>query len=263
MNFLLIGDIFAKPGRKFLEENLAKIQKQYQVDFTIANGENITHGNHISKNHFLFLKSLNVDVVTSGNHIFDHKSTLEFINQYPTLLRPLNMYHNLPGKGYVVVTKNNKKILVTNIIGKAFMPHANNFYRPFTKLLKQFKNQKIDIHIVDFHGEATAEKKAFAYNFDGQVTCVFGTHTHVQTADNQILAGGSAYITDLGMTGSYHSIIGANPKEVIYKEKTNLRTRFVPSNKKAQFNACLLQVDEITNKAVALTRIYLVPKENV
>jgi len=262
MNILIIGDVFGKPGRDFLSAHLRAIQNKYDIDFTIANGENISNGNHVSKKDFLFLKSLNIDVVTSGNHIFQKKETLEFINEYPTLLRPLNMYSNLPGKGYIVVNKKNKNILIVNLMGKVFMPHVNNFYEPFKKLLKQFKNLKIDISIVDFHGEATAEKRAFASCYDGKLTCVFGTHTHVQTADNQILEKGSAFISDVGMTGSYNSIIGADFKAVIYKEKTNLRAHFKPSKNKAQFNACVLNVDDKTNKAISLERIYIVPIKN-
>ncbi len=254
MTFLMIGDIYGKIGRNALIKNISKLVKKYKIDVIIANGENITHGSSISEEHYNFLKKLNIDVITTGNHIFYKDLAIKYISKKNDLLRPLNMNSYVPGKGTFSFKKNNKKITVTNIMGKTFMDHVNNPYESFEKILSKLKT---DIHIVDFHGETTSEKKAFALEYDGKITCLFGTHTHVQTSDNRLLPKGTAFITDVGMTGSYNSILGSNPKEVILRDKTGLRSRFQPSiDKIMQFCGIVLFVDDNTNKATNLIRIF-------
>ncbi|AHI53164.1 TIGR00282 family metallophosphoesterase [Spiroplasma culicicola] len=250
MNILVIGDIYSKPGRDVLEKELKNIVVEHNIDFIIANGENISHGKGINKNHYDFLKALNVDVITTGNHVFKVKETIEFIGQTSDLLRPMNLNSYLPGKGTILVEKNNVKIRVTNLMGKTFMEHVNNPYEVMDQLLEKDNS---DIHIVDFHAEASAEKMAFAYNYDGQISALVGTHTHVPTADETILSKGTAYITDIGMSGAQNSIIGANPDEVIHKEKTGLPTKFKPSENSGILRA--VKIEFKNNKAIKIERI--------
>ncbi|QHX36899.1 TIGR00282 family metallophosphoesterase [Spiroplasma sp. BIUS-1] len=244
MNFLIIGDIYSKSGRDVIEKNLDKVVKENNIDFIIANGENISHGKGINKNHYDFLKNKGVNVITSGNHIFKVKETFEFIEQVDDLLRPANMNSYNIGLGTNVYNFKDKKIRVTNLMGKSFMEHVNNPYEVMDKIME---NDNSDIHIVDFHAEASAEKLAFAWNYDGKITALVGTHTHVQTADERILPKGTAFITDLGMTGPINSIIGANPDEVIFKEKTGLPTKFKPSENPGILCAVVVCLDNENN----------------
>lgn len=256
MRILMIGDIYGSVGRKQIELRLEALIKEEAIDFIVANGENISHGKSILKHHFQFLKQHNIDVVTSGNHIFDQRSVLEYIDQEPTLLRPYNMRSYLPGNGYCIVKKNNKKVCILNLMGCTFMTTGvNSAYEAMDHFLSL--NLKYDLLLIDFHAEATAEKIAFAWNYDGIISGFVGTHTHVQTADEHILPKGTAFITDLGMTGPINSIIGGNPEEIILKEKTGLLTRFEPAKGSGQFCGVIIEFDDNTNKTVQIERIFL------
>lgn len=255
MKILMFGDVYGEVGRKSLKKNLAHLIKDNQIDFVVVNGENATHGKSIIEKHFQEFKALGVDVVTSGNHIFKQKSVLEYIKKEPTLLRPLNMTSYLPGKGYCVIEKKHKKICVLNLMGTSFMDHVNSPYEAMDHFLKQ--KISYDILLVDFHAEASAEKMAFAWNYDGVITGFVGTHTHVQTADARLLPKGTAYITDLGMTGPYNSIIGANPEQVIYKEKTGLPSRFEPATGPAQICGVIIEIDDKTNQAIKINNFFI------
>ncbi|APE74080.1 TIGR00282 family metallophosphoesterase [Spiroplasma citri] len=259
MNIVMIGDIYAQAGRIAINKYLPQIIKKYKIDLIIANGENTTHGKSLSKHHYNELKELGINIITSGNHIFRNPEVLNYIEEVNDLLKPANMNSFTPGKGTVVVKINNKKIRVTNLMGRSFMDPVDNPYTIFEEIIN---NDNSDLHFVDFHAEASAEKLAFAWNYDGIITGFFGTHTHVQTADNRILPKGTAYITDVGMCGSYNSIIGANPEEIIIKEKTGLPVRFEPAteNDKLIFSAVWLQVDDKTNQAVKIERILIRPE---
>lgn len=271
MKFLIIGDIYSAVGREMVKKWIPEI-KEYlakdnqTLDFIIANGENITHGKSISLQHYKELKKLGVDVITSGNHIFAPTTNIiNYIDNHKDLLRPLNYNPYQPGYGTILVTKNKKKIRVTNLIGRTFMDKADNPYFALENILKLEeieKKESSDIHIVDFHAEATAEKMALAWYFDGEITAIVGTHTHVQTADNRLLPKNTAYISDIGMTGVYDSIIGAKPDEVIYREKTSLPAKFQPATGEGQFCAVLLTIDDKTNKALKLARIFITPNNN-
>ncbi|WP_338970359.1 TIGR00282 family metallophosphoesterase [Spiroplasma endosymbiont of Labia minor] len=251
MKILMIGDIFGKPGREIINQELANIKSMHEIDFIIANGENATHGKSISKKHYLELKKAGVDVVTSGNHIFKLKEVEQYIKEETDLLRPNNMSKNLPGQGFVLKKMNSKTILTINLMGRSFMDLCDS---PYDSLDEILKNNKADIILVDFHAEATAEKKAFAYNYDGQITALVGTHTHVQTADEQILPQGTFYITDLGMTGNLDSVIGVSPDEVIIKEKTGLPVKFVPLNGEPTLCGVILTIND-KNKVIKFERI--------
>lgn len=254
MKILFIGDVFGKVGRNLLIKYLPQLQKKHNIDFTIVNGENITHGKSINRAHYEFLKNLKIDVITSGNHIFGNKDVVNYINEPNCiLLKPLNLNPFTPGKGTVVKECKSLKIRVTNLIGRVFMAPADNQYHIFDELIKQ---DGADIHFVDFHAEATAEKIAFAWNYDGRVTCVVGTHTHVQTSDNRLLPKGTAFITDVGMTGVWDSIIGLDPANVIYKQKTNLPASFIPAQiGRTIFNGVIVTIDDKTTQATSITRI--------
>lgn len=270
MKFLIIGDIYSQDGRKMVQEWVPRIKNYLQeqnenLDFIIANGENATHGKSISLAHYHELKKLGVDVITSGNHIFaPTTNAINYIKDHKDLLRPLNYNPYHPGNGTILVTtKNKKKVRVTNLIGRTFMDKSDNPYFALENLLKLEANNKkedSDIHIIDFHAEATAEKLALAWYFDGKITALVGTHTHVQTADNRLLPKKTAYISDIGMTGVYNSIIGANPEEVIYREKTLLPAKFQPATGAGQFCAVLLTIDDKTNLALKLERIFITPE---
>lgn len=270
MKFLIIGDIYSQDGRKMVREWIPKIKNYLQeqnenLDFIIANGENATHGKSISLSHYQELKKLGIDVITSGNHIFaPTTNVVNYIKDHKDLLRPLNYNPYHPGNGTILVTtKNKKKIRVTNLIGRTFMDKSDNPYFALENLLKleaDNKKESSDIHIIDFHAEATAEKLALAWYFDGKITALVGTHTHVQTADNRLLPKKTAYISDIGMTGVYNSIIGANPEEVIYREKTLLPAKFQPAIGAGQFCAVLLTTDDKNNNALKLERIFITPE---
>ncbi|AVN58847.1 TIGR00282 family metallophosphoesterase [Mesoplasma florum] len=252
MKVLMIGDVFAKPGRDVFKQNIEKLINDNQIDFVVVNGENTTHGKSISKEHYNFYKENHVDVITSGNHIFKNPEVLDYIQNTPDLLKPMNMYKT-PGSGYVVIEKNNKKICVLNLMGNNFMDPSNSVY----ETMEDFLGLKIayDILLVDFHAETTAEKIAFALNYDGIITGFVGTHTHVQTADERILPNGTAFITDLGMSGVIDSVIGIEASDAIYKQKTGLVKRFQPAKGKAKLNGVIIEIDEKSNKATNIKRI--------
>ncbi len=215
MKILAIGDIFGKIGRRMIKDYLPEIKKKHQIDLVIANVENATHGKGISIEHYHKLKEYGIDVMTSGNHIFHQKGTLALITKVSDLLRPLNSNPYHPGQGSVLINLKGKKIRVTNLIGQTFMPAADNPYFALEQLLK---NKDCDIHLLDFHAEATAEKNIFGYYFSGKITAFLGTHTHVQTADNRNI-GETFFITDIGMTGPSEGIIGAEPAGIIQRSK--------------------------------------------
>ncbi|MCL8211491.1 2',3'-cyclic-nucleotide 2'-phosphodiesterase [Mesoplasma sp. JKS002658] len=261
MKVLMLGDVYGSEGRLILQQELPSLITDQKIDFVVANGENVTHGKSITFKHFQALKSFGVDVITSGNHIFKNKAVLDYIASTPDLLKPLNMSSYTPGSGYVIVKKNDKKICVLNLMGTSFMDKANNPYEAMDAFLAQ--KLVYDLLLVDFHAEASAEKAAFAWNYDGQVTAVVGTHTHVQTADERLLPKGSAFITDLGMCGATDSIIGADPKNVIIKEKTGLPVVFEPATSiHQQLCGVIIEINDQTNQAMEIKRIFLKKTKN-
>lgn len=253
IRILAIGDIFGKVGRMIIEKHLNNLKEENEIDLVIANVENVTHGKGVSYKHYKMLNDLGINVMTSGNHIFALPETREYIKQTIKLLRPLNSNPYHPGKGSLLLNLKNKKIRITNLIGQTFMPLAENPYFALENLLK---NDDCDIHLLDFHAEATAEKNAFAYYFDGKITALWGTHTHVQTADEKILAKGTAFISDVGMTGPAEGIIGAQPAGIIQRVKYGYASPMKPLyQEKGQFNGLILEIDEKTNKVTFLKRV--------
>ncbi len=247
MNILLIGDIYSETGRNVLESNLQRIKEQYKVNFIIANGENIAHGNGITERYYHFLLDNKINVVTLGNHAFGNQDIFNFIDDAKVLIRPLNFPNNNPGKGYVTLKYNDITITVFQVMGRTF---SNNVLDcPFAATEKLLKEVKSDLYICDFHGEATSEKIAYGLHFDGLVNIICGTHTHVQTNDAHILPKGSMYMTDLGMTGALDGVIGVEPSLIIKKFLTGMSVRHDPMNTgKTQFCGLVVDIDEHTKK---------------
>ncbi len=256
MKILAIGDIVAKPGRRILQTHLATLQQQHQVDFTVVNVENAAGGSGLTKGVFKELSALDIDVMTSGNHIFHKKEILEFIDDEPTLLRPHNFPKGALGSGVVTVNATNGvKVTVINLMGQVFMtPILNCPFEAMTALLQQHSLDD-GVVLLDFHAETTSEKIAMGWFVDGKASAQWGTHTHVQTADERVLPDGTAYITDLGMTGAYNSVIGVNSDIIVESYVTKQRGRFDPATGPAALCGVLIDVDESTSKARSISRI--------
>ena len=258
MNILFIGDVVGKPGRQAVQYFLENNQDDY--DFVIANLENASHGKGLNRNHFLQMMEAGVDVVTLGNHYYAKKEIETYIDDYDNCLRPHNLHSSLFGTGSNVFSYNGLNIRVTNLIGRVYMSEGAN--NPFDALNEIVNNDNSDIHIVDFHAEATGEKQALAWAFDGKITALFGTHTHVQTNDLRKLKQGTVYISDVGMCGPYNGILGSSREAVIKKTWTNIPTIFeVQEDDEIVFSAVELIVDETSKKVIDFKKIYLIIPE--
>lgn len=254
MRILTVGDIVGEVGVKKLREVLPNLRKNENIDFIIANGENSAEGMGITSNIFKELLALGANVVTMGNHTWGKKDIFSFIN-HKQLLVPANYYEDVPGNRHGIYECNGKKIGVINLIGRIDMNILSN--NPFTvadKIINEIK-EKTDIIIIDFHAEATAEKIALGYYLDGKVNIIIGTHTHVQTADEKILKNGTAYITDIGMTGPKDSVIGMSKDASIKRFLTSLPERYKVADGDAMFNGCIFEIDDNSNKVVNIKRI--------
>ena len=254
MRVLAVGDIVGKAGLNKLKELLPKIISENNIDFVIVNGENAADGMGITEKMYREMLALNVDVVTMGNHTWGKKEIFNFIDD-KQIIRPANYPNNNPGKGYRIFECNNKKIAVINLIGRVTMGVlSENPFLVAKDIVNEIKNN-VDIIIIDFHAEATAEKIALARYLDGEITIIFGTHTHVQTADETILEKGTGYITDIGMTGPKKSVIGMDVEASIKRFETSLPEKYKIAEGKAKFNSCMFEIDDITNKVKSITRI--------
>ena len=257
MNILIIGDIVGTSGVKKVKEVLPKLIKEQKIDFVIANGENSADGMGITAKIFKDLMLAGVNVITMGNHTWGKKDIFNIIDN-KNLLRPANYPEEVVGKGYEIYECNNKKIAVINLIGRVDMNVlSENPFIVVDKIVNDIKN-KTDAIIVDFHAEATAEKIAMGYFLDGKVTCLYGTHTHVATADEEILENGTAYITDIGMTGPKKSIIGMNVEASIKRFLTSLPERYkVSEDANVILNGCILNLNSETCRPEKIVRIKL------
>ncbi|SNZ09654.1 hypothetical protein SAMN06265182_1598 [Persephonella hydrogeniphila] len=241
MRFLCIGDIIGRTGRNALKAFLPDVKEKYRPDFIILNGENAAGGFGITKKVYDEILSLGIDVVTSGNHIFDKKEISQFIDQEERLLRPANYPPQALGRGYGIYEKNGEKIAVINLMGRAFMGIPLDCpFRKFDEIYEKIKDA-VDYIIVDFHAEATSEKTAFGFYTDGRADIVFGTHSHVATADEMILPKGTAYITDVGLTGPKYSVIGMKIEEPIQKFLTGMPVKYEVAKGKMIFQAILVE----------------------
>lgn len=252
MVILAIGDVVGVPGSEYLRRRLPTIKKQYGVDFCIANGENSAAGNGITPDSADYLFSCGVDLITTGNHVYRRREIYERLDSCHDIIRPANYYAGNPGKGVAVADMGSVKIGVINLAGNAFMDGDN----PFTAVdgcLDEISDCRIKL--VDFHAEATGEKRALGFYLDGRVSAVFGTHTHVQTADEQILPDGTGYITDLGMVGTVQSVLGVAPQNIITKLKTGMPTRFENHSGECMLCGCIFDIDKQSGKTVDIQRI--------
>jgi metallophosphoesterase (TIGR00282 family) len=234
-----------------VQDILPGLRSEYGIDLVIANVENVAHGIGTTTRLADELLEQGIDVMTSGNHIWAHKEIIPYLENDKPIMRPLNYPQGVPGKGYVI--KDN--VAVINLIGRTFMSSYDCPFRAAEKLLGELGNVP-KIKIIDFHAEATSEKVALGRYFDGRVSAVLGTHTHVGTIDARILSGGTAYVTDIGMTGPLESVIGDNTDEVIQRFLTGIPNRLVVASGPVIFTAMLLDIDETTGKAKSIERIY-------
>ena len=256
MKILAIGDLVGECGVKKTKELINKIKQENNIDFIIANAENSADGMGITEKIFKELLSMGINVVTMGNHTWGKKDIFKFID-HKQLLVPANYSKGVPGNRYGIYECNGKKIAVINLIGRAQLNVLSD--NPFTtveNIISKIKD-KVDIIIIDFHAEATAEKIAMGYFLDGKVTAVFGTHTHVQTADEKILEGGTGYITDIGMTGPKKSVIGMSLEASIKRFLTSLPERYKIAEGEAIFNGCIFEIDDEKCRTTKITRINL------
>ncbi len=255
---LFIGDIVGQKGRQAVSFHLSALRRKYNIDFVIANAENATHGKGLIRHHYESLLDAGVDCLTLGNH-YDAKSEIRaYLDGALSLVRPANLAKEYPGVGTTVFKDDRFSIRITNLLGTAFM--TETVANPFDALKNIIEHEeKADIHIVDFHAEATGEKYALAHAFDGQVTAVIGTHTHVQTRDARIFKDGTGYISDVGMTGPYHGILGVSAAPIIAKLWHEEKAIFTLDNDpETLLSAVVLTVDEMTGRTIDIVPIYLV-----
>ena len=255
MRILAVGDIIGESGVKKLKEILPKMKKEEKIDFVITNGENSAGGMGITERNFKDILDAGTNVITMGNHTWGKKDIFKFIDE-PQLLRPANYPKGVVGKGMGIYECKGKKIAVMNFIGRVDVSILSE--NPFIiakEMIDEIKNQ-VDIIIIDFHAEATAEKIAMGRYLDGKITVLYGTHTHVQTADEQIFEGGTAYITDIGMTGPKNSVIGMDIKASIKRFETTLPEKYKLAEGDCIFNGVIFDIDDTTNKVTGIKRIY-------
>lgn len=256
INILFIGDIIGKPGRSAVKSLIGSLIAEYKPEFIIANGENAAHGMGIAPAVADFIFNLGVDVITTGNHIWDQKSIIPYINNQFRLLRPANYPPLSPGKGYGIFdSKFNRKIAVINLEGRVFMKGFSE--SPFTvakDIIKEVYNE-VDAVVIDFHAEATSEKEALALYLDGEISALLGTHTHVQTNDDMILPKGTAYITDVGMVGSKYSVLGTNKDIAIKRYLTGMPEKFIPEANDIVLNAVSITVEKKTKLSKNIQKI--------
>lgn len=252
MKILAVGDLVGENGVKKLKDNLKNIVEAEKIDFIIVNAENSAGGMGISTKIYNELCQMNVDVITMGNHTWGKKDIFSFIDN-KNIIRPANYSRGVPGKGYTIIEKDGKKICVINAIGRTDMGILSE--NPFTTIDDILKEVDADIIILDFHAEATAEKIAMGYYFDGRVTAIFGTHTHVQTADETILPNGTGYITDIGMTGPKDGVIGMNKEASLKRFITSLPERYRLADGECKLNAVVIDIDDEKNRTKKIYRI--------
>jgi metallophosphoesterase (TIGR00282 family) len=257
LKILFIGDIVGRPGRQATKALLPRVVERYKIDFVVANGENAAGGFGITADSAGELFSMGVHVITSGNHIWDKKEVLSYIEREDRLIRPFNYPPGSPGAGSVIAAlPNGDKVAVLNLSGRVFMGLMDCPFRAAEKEVAALR-KKTPVVIVDFHAEATSEKVAMGYFLDGHVSALLGTHTHVQTADERVLPGGTAYITDAGMTGPLDSVIGVKKEQIIDKFLTSMPKRFEIPGGPVVFSAVVVETDEKTGRSSSLSRLQL------
>lgn len=254
LNVVVIGDIIGEPGRKALFLLLSGLIHEKKIDFVIANGENAAGGFGITGKIAGKLYSYGVDCITSGNHIWRNKEIFKVIEDNHRLLRPVNYPNGTPGRGWTIIEKNGVKLGVINLMGRVYMEPLECPFKRARKEVSQIRKITKNI-VIDFHGEATSEKVAMGWYMDGMVSAVVGTHTHVQTADERILPGGTAYITDIGMTGPFDSVIGMKRENALKKFVTLLPSKFSVAENNIRLNGVIISINRETGKSTLIERI--------
>ena len=257
MKILFIGDVVGSPGRDMVQEYLPKLKEKYHPNLTIINGENAAAGKGITEKIYKQFLEWGAQVITMGNHTWDKKEIFDFIDNAKYMIRPANFPEGNPGKGLVYVNINGAEVAVINLQGRTFLPASDDPFRKVDELIEE-ANKRTNIIFIDFHGEATSEKQAMGWYVDGRVSAVVGTHTHTQTADERILPGGSAYISDVGMTGPYDGILGVERDAVMKRFLTSMPVRFEITKKgRTQLNGFLVTIDKSNGKATKVERILI------
>lgn len=256
-----MGDVVGKMARLCLLKNLKSLKNEYQIDSVIVNVENSAAGFGVTKSIYHDFRIQDVDAMTTGNHVYDRREIIQEIDSLPKLIRPINLPQTQPGKGYLVFEVKGIKVMVMNAIGRVFMNPSDCPFYSLRNFLEEHEQDAV-IKILDFHAETTSEKLAMGYALDGKVSCVFGTHTHVQTADEKILPAGTAYITDLGMVGAYHSVIGMKRQPIVEKFFDHMPRRFEPEdNGSILLNAIVLEIDAVSGQSLQIERVAKVYSE--
>jgi hypothetical protein len=256
MKILFIGDIVGRPGRDLVRTGLGALVAHHAIDLVIANGENSAGGNGITREIGDGLIAQGVDVITSGNHVWDKKEVFEYIGVEPRLIRPAN-YPDAPGRGsYVARTADGRSVAVLNLMGRVHLANIDDPFRTADREVTAL-TERTRLIFVDFHAEATSEKIAMGWFLDGRVTAIVGTHTHVQTADARVLPGGTAYITDVGMTGPHDGVIGVEKAPVIQKFLSGLPTRFEAASGDPMLHGVIVTADDVSGRASNITRLSL------
>ena len=254
MRVLFIGDINASSGREITSNVLQGLRNERAIDLVIANGENAAHGLGITPKVADELFGMGIDVLTGGNHLYDRKEIYDYLPSEPRLLRPANYPPGVPGSSGYHGEAGGIGFYVTTLVGRTFMPNTDCPFRTLDRLLDG-EAADTPVRIVDFHAEATSEKVALGRHADGRVSALIGTHTHVQTADEQVLPGGTAYISDVGMTGPHDGVIGVKAELVVQRFLTGMPTRFEPAEGNVQFHAVLVEIDARIGHALSIERI--------
>lgn len=253
MRLLFVGDVVSEAGCVFLKKKLPGFKKAQEIDFCIVNGENSALGNGITPISAGDLLAAGADIITTGNHVLRRKEIYDMLDDsYPCVIRPANMHRSVPGRGAVVLEKRGMRLGVGNLMGSMYMDNTDNPFDAADGLAEYFKAEGVKCSVVDFHAEATSEKRAMGFYLDGRVSALFGTHTHVQTSDAQILPAGTAYITDAGMTGVIRSVLGVKIENVTVRMRTGLPMRFDPAAGDCSVNCVAAELDEKTGRAVSV-----------
>jgi metallophosphoesterase (TIGR00282 family) len=262
MKLLFIGDIVGRPGRDLVRRHLKALAAAHGADLVIANGENAAGGAGITRDNANEILSSGVDVITSGNHVWDKRETLEFIGAEPRLIRPANYPSGTPGLGsHVARSRSGVLVGVINVMGRVFLHAIDDPFRVAEREIERVRGEGAQIVFVDIHAETTSEKMALGWYLDGKVAAVVGTHTHVQTADERILPGGTAYLTDVGMTGPHDGVIGMERGAVIARFMSGLPVRFEPATGDARLHGVTITADPITGKATSIERVALTEQQ--
>ena len=254
IKILCVGDVVSQSGCDFLRKKLPEIKREHNIDVCIVNGENSAVGNGMLPNSCEHIFTSGADMITGGNHSLKRREIYEYLDRKEIVLRPANYGDGVWGKGYGIIDKGAYKIGVINLLGRVWLEGHGDPFEVAENIIQELKKET-NIILVDFHAEATSEKKAFGYCFDGVVSAVFGTHTHVQTADAQILSGGTGYITDLGMTGPEESVLGVKKEIIIDKFRKGFSSMFETADTPAFLQGCIFTIDKDSGKTVEISAV--------